>query len=147
MEISEFFTTSAIEKIIRRFRRVTNGEPQATPEQCKKICHKLGVFPTDAELAEMFPAEAYTIPEFILPFFYFARGADSKEELLRVFQLFTTDDSVEIPRATAETILRKMNHSINKKRVDKIFAACKGSQEETINIEKLSDVLSHLKTV
>ena len=85
----------------------------------------VGIVPTQEELRAMLTEinnEDVSISDFILVSYYFLRGADTRDELIRAFAVFDEDNDGKIDVETIRNILANLRHPVPKEQIDEIVA-------------------------
>lgn len=65
--------------------------------------------------------QLFDFPEFVSIIYYYLRGADTQEELIRAFSSFDTDHDGKIPIGLMSDILTNLKHPIPKERADELL--------------------------
>lgn len=108
-------------------------------EEVKKALRALGIVPTDEEFEAMQYDlhEKVDVSSFIAVVYYFLRGADSQEELIRAFAVFDNDHDGKIPVDTAIQILTNLKHPVPRDMVDQIMAELNTNGDDLIDYSEM----------
>ena len=115
---------------LRSFKRAfdhcdKNNDGQLTHEEFISALRMVGIVPTQEELRAMLTEinnDDVSISDFILVSYYFLRGADTRDELIRAFAVFDEDNDGKIDVETIRNILANLRHPVPKEQIDEIVA-------------------------
>lgn len=65
--------------------------------------------------------QLFDFPEFVSIIYFFLRGSDTQEELIRAFASFDTDNDGKIPTGLMSDILTNLKHPIPKEKADELL--------------------------
>jgi Ca2+-binding EF-hand superfamily protein len=115
---------------LRSFRNAFNrfvepGEASVAQEKFSQVMRLIGIIPTPPELEAMLleiPGDSFNFTDLVIILYYFLRGADTTEELVRAFAIFDPDHDGLIPIETARHILINLKHPIPDHHVNELLA-------------------------
>lgn len=90
----------------------------------KSALKMVGIIPTSDELEAMLQDinnEKITLVDFVAVIYYFLRGADTREELIKAFAVFDKDKDGLIDVQTAKDILTNLKHPVPEEQVDELM--------------------------
>jgi Ca2+-binding EF-hand superfamily protein len=107
------------------FERLQHGKPVNGREELATLMRQVGLRPTEEELGEMIEdvpnPQKIDLPDFIILVYYFLRGTDSADDLIRAFSVFDADDSGKIPSDTARAVLTNLKHPVPDEQIDALL--------------------------
>jgi Ca2+-binding EF-hand superfamily protein len=77
----------------------------------------------------------------VIIIYYFLRGADTTEELVRAFAVFDDDRDGLIPTEVARQVLTNLKHPIPPEHVDELLARLRSSGDQI----KYADMITQLR--
>lgn len=90
----------------------------------KSALKMVGIIPTSDELQAMLMdinSKTITLVDFVAVIYYFLRGADTREELIKAFAVFDKDKDGLIEVQTAKDILTNLKHPVPAEQVDELM--------------------------
>lgn len=125
-ELRDVITRDQLRSFKRAFDHCDkNHDGQLTQEELVSALKIVGIVPTQEDLRSMLhevKSEEASIEDFILVAYYFLRGADTREELIKAFAVFDEDGDGKIDVETIRNILANLRHPVPKDQIDEIVA-------------------------
>lgn len=114
---------------LRSFRRAfehydKDGDGIVDEKGFRHALTMVGICPTEEELNSMkedIGSEEIHLVDFIAVIYYFLRGADTQEELIKAFAVFDKNKDGEIDADTARNILLNLKHPVPEEHVNEIM--------------------------
>jgi calmodulin len=122
---------------LRRFKSVfihhAGSDGQTVPRNIfPQALRDVGIVPTREELDAMLQdihEDSLDLIDFVILIYYFLRGADTTEEVIRAFAVFDRDGDGLIPVDTAKEVLLHLKHPVQEDRVNQVLAALRRDDE------------------
>ena len=114
---------------LRSFRRAfehydKDKDGKVDIEGFRKALEMVGIMPTRDEFEAMcndVGSDTITLVDFIAVIYYFLRGADTQEELIKAFSVFDKDNDGLIDVDTAREILGNLKHPVPENQVQDLM--------------------------
>ena len=141
MTVCECFSDDQLRSFRRAFK---NYEQKKTGilnfDDLPKALKLVGIFPTPEELKGMkadLGDSQLDLLEFISLIYYFLRGADTTEELIRAFSVFDKDHDGKIPIDDARSILENLKHPVPKEQIEEVMVQLSNDDDKLIDYAKM----------
>lgn len=134
---------------LRSFRRAFNHFDRKKNDNMDfddlpKALKLVGIIPTRDELQSMkqdVGDSPLDLLEFISLIYYFLRGADTKEELIRAFSVFDEDHDGKIPVNEATQILSNLKHPVPQEQINEIMQTLDKNDDHLIDYARMIEIL------
>lgn len=134
---------------LRSFRRAFNHFDRKKNDNMDfddlpKALKLVGIIPTPDELQSMkqdVGDSPLDLLEFISLIYYFLRGADTKEELIRAFSVFDEDHDGKIPVNEATQILSNLKHPVPQEQINEIMQTLDKNDDHLIDYARMIEIL------
>lgn len=125
MTVCEIFNDDQLRSFRRAFKHFEQNKSGIMNfDDLPKALKLIGISPTQAELKGMksdLGDSQLDLLEFISLIYYFLRGADTREELIRAFSVFDKDNDGKIPVDEAKQILANLKHPVPSEQIDEVM--------------------------
>jgi Ca2+-binding EF-hand superfamily protein len=123
--VCDCLTDDQLKSFKRAFdHRDKDQDGHVNRDEFKAALKLVGIIPTDDEFRAMLEdigKESIDLLDFVSVIYYFLRGADSREELIRAFAVFDKAGDGKIPVETAVQILTNLKHPVPREQVDELM--------------------------
>lgn len=103
-----------------------SGTFSISKEDFPKALKMVGIRPSESEIREMIDEIGEENPidlcEFIICIYYYLRGADTQEELIKAFKIFDTKNEGKLPSTTITQILLSLKHPVSKTLINELIS-------------------------
>ncbi|OHT02450.1 EF hand family protein [Tritrichomonas foetus] len=145
MTVCECFSDDQLRSFQRAFSHYDKEKTGVLNlDDLQKALKIIGIVPTQEELNGMkidLGNAPLDILEFISLIYYFLRGSDTQEELIRAFAVFDEDNDGKIPAETAEQILSNLKHPVPKDHIEEVLAQIGADENGLIDYAEMIRVL------
>jgi Ca2+-binding EF-hand superfamily protein len=118
-------TDDQLRSFRRAFKRYQTGDCLPGRAALAKALREVGVLPTETEIDRMLldvaDPQRIDLIDFVIVIYYFLRGADTDEELIRSFAIFDEDRDGKIPIETSEEVLRGLKRPVPDEKIDELM--------------------------
>ncbi|KAK8885570.1 Calmodulin-like protein 4 [Tritrichomonas musculus] len=141
MTVCECFSDDKLRSFRRAFKHYEQKKSGILNfEDLPKALLLVGISPTSEELngmkADLGDAELDLL-EFISLIYYFLRGADTTEELIRAFSVFDRDHDGKIKADEARKILANLKHPVPKEQIEEVLAQLRNDDDDLIDYAEM----------
>lgn len=145
MTVCECFTDDQLRSFRRAFKHFEQNKSGIINfEDLPKALKLVGISPTQEELKGMktdLGDSQLDLLEFISLIYYFLRGADTREELIRAFSVFDKDHDGKIPIDEAKQILANLKHPVPNEQIEEVMIQLNNGNDNLIDYAQMIKLL------
>ena len=141
MTVCECFSDDQLRSFQRAFSHYDKDKDGVLAvEDLPKALKVIGIIPTQEELNGMLVDlgdSPLDVLEFISLIYFFLRGADSREELIRAFAVFDEDHDGKIPADTVSQILSNLKHPVPDEQINEVLEQLNNDENGLIDYAEM----------